>query len=95
MFCHFLLGRGRGRGMGRGRGRGRYNDNYGGTDLVNEYGGYDDGDLDAPTQPAQGRGKASSIKSLILFLIFYFKAYMNKFNADAIFVWVWLLFLSI
>lgn len=72
-------GRG-GRGPYRGGRGGYYNDNYGGTDMVNDYGGYDDGELDAPPQPPQGRGKVSTIKSLILFIILYSKVYMTKFN---------------
>lgn len=59
-------GRGRGRG-GRGPYRGGrggyYNDNYGATDMVNEHGAYDDGELDVPPQPPQGRGKDSTIIS--------------------------------
>jgi hypothetical protein len=82
-------GRGRGRG-GRGPYRGGrggyYNDNYGGTELVNEYGGYDDGDLDAPPQPPQGRGKASTIKPLNLFIIFISRRARINLMLDVIWV---------
>ncbi|KAJ1686200.1 hypothetical protein LUZ63_017590 [Rhynchospora breviuscula] len=53
-------GRGRGRG-GRGYYRGGrggyYNDNYGGPDMGNDYGAYDDGESYGPPQPPQGRGR--------------------------------------
>lgn len=50
-------GRGRGRGRGRGsfgRGRGYYG-GYGGRDMYQESGGYDDGEPDVP--PPQGSGE--------------------------------------